>query len=508
LSLTNRLSLFFLAALALVLAGFSIALHAIGGNYLLGQARDRLDSAMDTLVAAVEFEPGGLEWEPAERRFFTGKEDDPEAIHWIILDGKGNVVDHSRNLDAGSWSLTANPEDDADRTWEASWDGQTWRVRQVRLLGLPGILTPDRPGAKIYKSLELTAAISLTPVHALVNKLGIILAAISATILLGAALLGRRLCRQALLPLGQMSAAARSMGESDWGTRLPYPKTNDELADLGASFNNLLDRLQIAYERQRRFTSEASHQLRTPLTAMLGQVEVGLRRPRSAEDYRRTLVQVEGQAQQLRQIIESLLFLARADADASLPDLEPVHLQTWLANYLGSWEQHGRFKDLFLEVRTTECCFTRAHPALLGQLIGNLMDNACKYSAVGTPIKITLGHDSGFCVCAIEDRGEGLDSADLPHVFEPFFRASRSRQSGIAGMGLGLAIAQRIAIALGGNIVSTSTLGQGSCFTLRLPEIDAPPPAVAEGWVSHEESIEAMPQSALLSISADPNETT
>jgi two-component system OmpR family sensor kinase len=508
LSLTNRLSLFFVGALALVLAGFSIALYAIADNYLLGQAKDRLDAAVATLVAAVEFEPGGLEWEPAERRVSLGKDNDPEAIRWIIRDTEGSLVDASLNQDPSSWSVPLSPRDSSDRTWEGSWDGQTWHVRQIDLQGLPGVPSPDRADAKIYPGLELTAAISLTPVQALMNKLGIILTTLSAVILFGAALLGRRLCRRALIPLGQMSAAARSMGEADWGTRLPCPNTKDELADLGASFNNLLDRLQDAYERQRRFTSEASHQLRTPLTAMLGQVEIGLRRPRSADDYRRILVQVEGQAQQLRQIIEMLLFLARADADAALPDLEPVHFQTWLTNYLPSWEGHPRFKDLCLELETAECCFLQAHPALLGQLVGNLIDNACKYSAPGTPITIRLEHGPGSCSCAIEDQGDGIDSIDLPHVFEPFYRSARSRQSGIPGMGLGLAVARRIAMALGGEIVPTSTLGQGSCFTLRLPVIDAPKALVAEDWVSYEESSEIMPQSAPLSISTDPREVT
>src|SRR5439155_4762880 len=128
--------------------------------------------------------------------------------------------------------------------------------------------------------------------------------------------LGRAMSRRALRPLSSMACSARAMDASDRGQRLPSATAGDELEDLARAFNGLLNRLQEAFERQRRFTGDASHQLRTPLTAMLGQIDVALRRDRQADDYRRTLDLVHGQASHLRKIVEALLFLTRADLDA------------------------------------------------------------------------------------------------------------------------------------------------------------------------------------------------
>ena len=123
-----------------------------------------------------------------------------------------------------------------------------------------------------------------------------------------------------------MAESAPGLDAADPGWCLPEPGTGDELEDLGRAFNGLLDRLHVAFERQRRFTGDASHQLRTPLTALIGQIEVARRRDRPAEEYRRVLRSALGRAVQLRQIVEALLFLARAEAEAELPDRETLDL--------------------------------------------------------------------------------------------------------------------------------------------------------------------------------------
>src|SRR5262249_23486546 len=160
--------------------------------------------------------------------------------------------------------------------------------------------------------------ISLEPVHATLNRLAVVLAILSTGLWLTAALVGRRLCRRGLAPLTRMAESARTIRAADLTQRLPPPATRDHLAELGLAFNDLLGRLQESFERQRRFTGDASHQLRTPLAAMLGQVEVVLRRDRPAEEYQRVLALVHKQAGQLHLMVEMLLFLARADAEAKL----------------------------------------------------------------------------------------------------------------------------------------------------------------------------------------------
>jgi signal transduction histidine kinase len=238
---------------------------------------------------------------------------------------------------------------------------------------------------------------------------------------------------------------------------------------LGRAFNDLLDRLGESFERQRRFTGDASHQLRTPLAAMLGQIEVALRRERPPEEYRQILTLLRSQADNLREIVEALLFLARADAEARLPELETVDLAKWVKEHYSRWGGDVRFRDLRVDPSSRGPLWVKAQPALLGQLLDNLWSNACKYSEAGAPILVRTeqGPEANFLL--VQDAGKGIAPEDLPHVFEPFYRSPRERRLGLAGIGLGLAVARRIATALGGTLAVESRMGEGSRFTLRLP---------------------------------------
>jgi signal transduction histidine kinase len=269
-----------------------------------------------------------------------------------------------------------------------------------------------------------------------------------------------------------MAAAARTVSAADLGQRLPTPGTGDELDDLGRAFNDLLGRLQESFERQRRFTGDASHQLRTPLAALLGQIEVALRRDRNPEEYRRVLASVRGEAGRLGQLVDTLLFLARADAEARAPETERFDLCAWLGQHLGTWASHPRAADLQPEPAEGPL-WVRAHPALLGQALDNLLDNACKYSPPGSPVHVRTWEDGEAVCLGVEDQGDGIAAEDLPHVFEPFYRAAQARERGVGGVGLGLAVAARIVVAGGGRLTAHSEAGQGSRFTIRLPRADA-----------------------------------
>jgi heavy metal sensor kinase len=317
----------------------------------------------------------------------------------------------------------------------------------------------------------VTAALSLRPVEAALRNLALALAALSTGTWLLAAGLGRRLCRRALAPLTRMSASARQMTAADLGQRLPDPGTGDELEDLGRAFNDLLARVHEAFERQRRFTGDASHQLRTPLAALLGQVEVALRRDRPAEEYRRVLGLVERRATHLRQVVESLLFLARAESESEPPGREPVDLAAWVPEQLGRWSAHARAADLRAAGDLERPALVEVHPPLLGQALDNLLDNALKYSAPGTPVTVRLGRDDGAVTLAVEDRGCGIAPEDRPHLFEPFYRSPQARRQGLGGVGLGLAVAQRIVRALGGTITVDSEPDAGSRFVMRFPSM-------------------------------------
>jgi signal transduction histidine kinase len=489
-SLTSRISAFFLAALALVLMGFSLSLYLVAQSYLYQKTKDRLASALDTLAAAAEVKPAILHWEPEEHHLMLGKESGADHVRWEVRDGRDRPVDRSANLDGTLFveGLPA-PALEGKSVQEIDRAGQPWCLARRRLrpehfsaaLRQPTPLVPSPKAvsgqrgshrhlpSNQHVELVLAAGLSLAPLQETLHRLAWALAALSSALWLTAAAAGRWICRKALAPMTRMAAATRAMNAKDLNHRLPSPGTGDELEELHDSFNGLLARLEEAFERQRRFSGDVSHQLRTPLTAMLGQVEVILRRERASPEYRQVLTQVHRQAVQLRQIVEMLLFLARADAEALQPSLVELELTAWLQRHLNNWAAHVRRPDLRLDVDSTQPLLVRAQPPLLAQLLDNLLDNSCKYSSGGAPIILRLRREVKCIMLEVEDKGCGISVEDLPHLCEPFFRSPRIRQLGKPGVGLGLAVVRRIATAFGGTLSVQSVVGRGSCFCVRLP---------------------------------------
>jgi heavy metal sensor kinase len=462
-TLVTRLSLFFLVTLALVLAGFSAALYSLAYSHLHRQLDDHLEATLNLLASDAEEDQDGLEWEPHEHLIAVGAERD-DKNQWVVTDGEGNRVDASKDVEAGQPA--------------SGWDGERWQLMRRRLEAKPkadGAADSERRGEgrkKRFRILDMVVAAPRRPIQKSLQTLAMVLSALSLMLWLSVALLGRWLCRRALTPLTRMAAAARTIHAEDLGQRLPNAGTGDELEDLGRAFNDLLARLHESFERQQRFTGDASHQLRTPLTAILGQIEVLFRRDRPAEEYERVLKLVQKQAAHLRLIVEMLLFLARADAESKLTQLETIDLSAWLADHLQTWAAHARTADLKLEAASNGPYWVKAQPPLLGQLVDNLLDNATKYSEPGTAVVIRIWEESGLVFLAVADEGCGITPDDLPHVFEAFYRSPHSHRLGISGVGLGLAVAKRVAGAFGGSLSAESKPGKGSRFTLQLPRVD------------------------------------
>jgi heavy metal sensor kinase len=477
-TLTNRLSLFFLTALAVVLAGFSITLYVLASVHLHRQVEERLEGAMNTLTAAAEVKADCVEWEPEERKLAFGAGPSGDEVIWFVHDGRGRVVDRTAECAADDFLADTAPSQGAAVGTVTRFDslGGRWRFRQRWLQAInveSGLSSPDRTPQTLdagkHQALCLTAGVLLEPVRTTLNTMAFVLAGLSLGAWMLALFAGRAICRRALRPVRSMARAARDMDAADLGQRLPAVNNGDELTDLSLAFNNLLDRLEEAFERQRRFTGDASHQLRTPLAAILGQAEVALRRDRSAAEYQHILSKIRTQAGHLERIVEALLFLARADADAQLPGREGIDLTQWLPEYLRGWSEHGRAGDIHFEHAADSSCIVEVQPAMLGELLNVLIDNACKYSLPGTPITVRLRRDDSEVCVEVEDRGYGIAAGDVPHLFTPFFRSPDSRRRGIEGLGLGLSIARRLAGAFGGTVRVTSDVGRGSCFTLSLP---------------------------------------
>ena len=468
-TLTTRLTTFFLLALAVVLVAFSLTFYGLARTRLFEQLNDRATSTLDTLIVVAEMEDDGLEWEPKDRKLQLHRESD--TSEWGVFDQNGERVDGSPSP-VHSLKDYASPGQDLEQIREhVTLDSERWRiVRRTLHHPHPEAVEIGNPAKPRFQALVFVTAWPIAPVQKTLHSLAWGLTGVSFVVWLGAALMGRWICRRALLPVSRMAEAVRGITATDLGERLPNSTSQDELSDLAIAFNELLTRLQDSFERQKRFTGEASHQLRTPLTAMLGQLEVALRRDRDPKEYQRVLSSARNQALRLRGIIEMLLFLARADAETRVPDLEPVDLVPWLSGHLQeSWSEHPRSGDLKLELPMNG--FGRVHiqPALLAQAIDNLIDNAFKYSPPHSSVSIQITPQSERVAIRIKDQGQGITAEDLSQVFTPFFRSIEVRRRGISGVGLGLAVTERIVTAFQGRIEVESHLGQGSEFTIYLP---------------------------------------
>jgi heavy metal sensor kinase len=464
-ALTTRLSLFFLAALAAVLVTFSAALYLLADRHLHRQLDDRLEASAHTLASAAEVESDGVEWEPHNRPLALAPGAMGGELRWSVADEAGRVIDRSGQPGADDLLAEAGRRlrEGHRNPRRVDHAGSAWRAVQLRVE--PDPPQPDLPKPGKRRALVLTAAVPLDPVLNILRWLAAALAVLTLAVLTVALLAGRAVCRRALAPVARMADAARSMGAADLSIRLPSPATADELADLAAAFNGLLDRLAEALERERRFAGEASHQLRTPLAALIGQVEVALRREREPAEYRRTLETVLDQAGRLRRVVEALLFLARAEADARLPGVERIDLAELVPARLRAWAGHARAGDLAFEGPGAEVP-ALAHPDLLGEVLDALVDNALKYSEPGAPVVVRVGREAGGPWLEVEDRGCGVAPADLPHLFRAFFRAEAARKRGVPGVGLGLAVAHRVVAATGGSMTVESAPGRGSRFRL------------------------------------------
>jgi len=322
------------------------------------------------------------------------------------------------------------------------------------------------------KSLVLVVLQSL---HAQNEALETIRAAFAWMILLGLLLAGTGgyfLARKSLAPVVAMGTHARRIGASNLHERLPVQNANDELGQLAAIFNDLLNRLDQSFERQRRFIADASHELRTPLAILRGEAEVAMSQPgRSAEEYLESVRILHEETSRLIKIVEDLFTLSRADAGQYQLSLEEVYLEEVVADCAHSARTLAREKNIELQVDAAAECPVEGDEPLLRRMILNLLDNAIKYTAAGGRVTVACQAGTADCEVHVTDTGSGIPEDLQARVFERFFRAdpARSRTAREGGAGLGLSIAQWIAQVHHGKLALVQSDAHGSHFAVYLP---------------------------------------
>jgi two-component system heavy metal sensor histidine kinase CusS len=320
------------------------------------------------------------------------------------------------------------------------------------------------------KRYDVTLATSLRDYNWAVARFRLILFALVPALLIVAALGGYWMSRSALAPVDEITRAARTIGAEDLGRRLTVHKTGDELQRLADTLNEMLARLEGAFQRVTRFTADASHELRSPVSVMRASAELALRKSRTEEEYREALAQILHESVKVSHLIEQLLILARADSGSAVLPMSPTDLCETVHSACGQAEDMAGSKGLLLSEHLPERTMVVSGDALsLERLFLILLDNAVKYTPAGGKIDVQLSTENGSAVAEVRDTGIGIAEEDLPHVFDRFYRVDRSRSRESGGVGLGLAIGRWIAEAHGGEIRLESTPAKGSIFQVRLP---------------------------------------
>ncbi len=472
-NLTNRVSIFFLAALGFILVVYSSIFYTVTRRHIDTQFESELRSVLSSLAAAAEVEETEVKWQPLEHSIDYGSSDEFGEVQWVVVGDHSLVVERSREVDEGFldkarlYALSGGAMETPAMDRGLATDAVDGLAMMYQRLAAPRPVPIDRELDE-FDRLTIVVGRSTAPRDSILLRLTLLVTLLPVVAWCLAALLGRWFVRQALSPVTAMADQAKGIMGNDFRSRLIQRDADDELSELGGAFNRLLDRQQAAMDQQRRFAGDAAHELRTPLTVLMGQIDVALRRPRSQSEYETSLQVLRGQTQTLFEIVESLLFLARSEADSAPVAVSALNLKQWLGSHAATWTTHPRFSDIQLDnqLRVDSCA--KLNSSLLGRVLDNLVFNALKYSAPGTPVTVRAYESADQVQIQVIDAGPGISEADLEQLFEPFFRSSEARRRGIAGTGLGLAIANRIVTTFGGSLVCESTVGQGSCFTLRL----------------------------------------
>lgn len=286
--------------------------------------------------------------------------------------------------------------------------------------------------------------------------------------LLVSGLLSLIAARQALRPLSKMTRSAATINAEDLNKRLPVPKAKDEVQALALAFNATLDRLAAAFARQRRFTADASHELRTPVTAILGQAEIALSRARSPEAYQHSLVRIQSEAERMQRLIGRMLSLARLEAGGQPLTLAPTDIAGLIHTLADAFQPRAATKGLTFKVDVPSTLTLLTDADSLTQILLNLLENALTYTDQGSVELSLTAHPDSVCF-KICDSGHGIPSEHLPYIFHPFYRVDPARSQDQGRVGLGLALTYELAHLLGGTIEVSSQPQVGTTFILTLP---------------------------------------
>ncbi len=404
--------------------------------------------------------------------------------HLLVCDPRGRVL----ASDGETEPLAPAAVHEAARTLSPAYADVRWSAEIFRTVAWP---FRDEDGEVFVMEIGTSYLV----IETVLGKSFLLLAVIGGTTLLFLILGSWFLTHRAFEPVDRVIRRLEAIDEDNLSERIPTEGRSDEIGRFIAVINGVLDRLDRAFRAQSRFSSDVAHEIRSPLTALRGQMEVALRKDRPAEEYREVLVDNLEEVLRLARLAEDLMNLARADAGILRMRHRPIDLASLLDRVVARFEHARGARRVTLTLEAQERLFVLGDSGLLGRMFDNLVDNALMHSSTGQAVTIRLTRETlaretptregGRAVIAVRDDGEGIPPEHLEKIFDRFYRVDKARSRDRGGTGLGLAIVRQFAWLHRGSVSVRSTVGKGSTFTVDLPlasteEEDAPPSRVNE----------------------------
>jgi len=460
-----------MAVLAMALTAFGVAFYFLLSRALYSRVDNGLRSLIEVSIRSLthDTEEGQSSLSAAQS---TSAELATPEQSLLIFDGSGRLLAENHpedNFQTHLPDLSSIPirEDGVyiQTITEAGIDDARHRVaaRKVKIppTNIPYILLVSQSLEGIENDLELLRG-------------PLLFAGLAALLLAG--LGGWLLARKSLAPVVAMARSARRIGAKDLGEQLPVANPRDELGQLATTFNDLLARLHSAFERQRQFMADASHELRTPVSVIRSAAGVTLRKPhRNEGEYREAIQMMNEQAQRLSRIVKDMFTLARADAGRYPLDKRTLYLNDLLEEVERAGSLLAAEKNVKLEITNAPESGFHGDEDLLRQMILNLVDNAIKHTPPGGIVRLSLTEEPSDYLIAVSDTGPGVPPEAQAHIFERFYRVDQARSisedGNGAGAGLGLAIASWIAQSHDGSLELMRSDRNGTTFVAKLPHL-------------------------------------
>ena len=447
-SIGARLTLWFTSAFAAAMIAVGVAIWLIVRQSLYYAIDDGLRDRVEGIRRFIEDHESRLLLDEVKEEFRA------HGDFFQVIDGRGQVI-HRGDALAGA-------------VLEPLPSGADAKVSNGQLGGEP-LRFLAQPVAVNGQQFTIEAAAPLGALQQGLRNAAWLLAAAVPVALLLAAAGGYWLSRRALAPVDRITATARVIGAQSLAQRLDVAPTDDELARLSQTLNEMIARLETAFQKITRFTADASHELRTPLAVMRTTAEVALRAPAGGEQ-RAALEQIVAEIERTSQLVENLLLIAKADSGAAELSKRPIDLVDAVREACTEAEVLARVKGLELTTQLpANGISVHGDRDALRRLFLILLDNAVKYTPAGGSLTVAVRAHDGGVVGTVQDSGIGIAPEHLPHVFDRFYRVDRARSRADGGAGLGLAIGRWIAEAHGGRITVESDSSRGSAFHVHLP---------------------------------------